>query len=155
LHCTVCILLAILPILFFLTLLIPYFAMRVFIFLLILVCFSLSILANESAEPEAGPQYVEIGPKIIVNLANPQHLMQINPQLLVDGEAGALVKKNLPALKNALIMLYSGRDAEELSDPTQKEALRAETHETIIKTLENYGETKDVKEVFFSDFRIN
>lgn len=52
-------------------------------------------------------------------------------------------------------MLYSGRDAEELSDPTQKEALRAETHETIIKTLENYGETKDVKEVFFSDFRIN
>lgn len=34
--------------------------------------------------------------KIIVNLANPQHLMQINPQLLVDGEAGALVKKIYP-----------------------------------------------------------
>ncbi len=129
--------------------------MRPFIVLLTFLLMPLFALANEGGGSGAGPQYIEIGPKLIVNLANPKQLMKINPQLMVEGEAAEQVKKNMPALKNALIMLFSGRKAEELATAEQREALRKETTEVIIKTLDKYGSSEGFEDVFFSDFRIN
>ena len=104
----------------------------------------------------AGPQYIEVGPKLIVNLANSKQLMKINPQLLVEGpEAIDEVKKHMPAIKNALIMLYSSRRAEDLATAEQREALRLETFETIKNVLEERGSGEGFEDVFFSDFRIN
>lgn len=128
--------------------------MRQSILFACLVVLSLSVVANEGEKAE-GPQYIPIGPKLIVNLQNPKQLMQINPQVMAEGEATEEIKKNMPALKNALIMLLSGRDAQELATSQQREALRKETAEVILKTLEKYGSSEGVKEVLFTDFRIN
>ncbi|MDO9104251.1 MAG: flagellar basal body-associated FliL family protein [Methylovulum sp.] len=130
--------------------------MRPLVLLLSFLLMPVFALANEGEKAEAGgPQYVEIGPKLIVNLANAKQLMKISPQLMVEGAAVEQVKKNMPALKNALIMLYSGRKAEDLASAGQREALRKETAEVIEKTLEKYGSSEGFKEVFFTDFRIN
>ncbi|MDP2901735.1 MAG: flagellar basal body-associated FliL family protein [Methylovulum sp.] len=128
--------------------------MRQFILLLSFLLIPLLAVANEGGGG-SGAQYIEIGPKLIVNLANAKQLMKINPQLMVEGEAAEQIKRNMPALKNALIMLFSGRKAEELATAGQREALRKETAEVIIKTLDKYGSSEGFKDVFFSDFRIN
>lgn len=112
--------------------------------------------AAEGGGGAAGPQYIEVGPKLIVNLANAKQLMKINPQLMVEGsEAVEEVKKHMPAIKNALIMLYSSRKAEDLATAEQREALRKETYEAIKKILEDRGSAEGFLDVFFSDFRIN
>lgn len=129
--------------------------MRPFVLLLSFLFVPLLAIAEEGGKSESGPQYIEIGPKLIVNLANAKQLMKISPQLMVDGEALEQVKKNMPALKNALIMLYSGRRAEDLATAEQREALRKETFEVLEKTLEKYGSSDGFEDVFFSDFRIN
>jgi len=113
-------------------------------------------VANEGEKSETGLQYIEIGPNLIVNLANSKQIMKISPQLMVEGaEAAEHIKKNMPALKNALIMLYSGRKSEELATAEQREALRKETAEVIEKTLDRYATSDGFKDVFFTDFRIN
>jgi len=129
--------------------------MRPVIGLLIFLLMPAFAAAQEGEKAESGPQYIEIGPKLIVNLANAKQLMKVNPQLMVEGEAAEQVKKHMPALKNALIRLYSGRKAEDLATAEQREALRKETFEVIEKTLDKYGTSEGFQDVFFSDFRIN
>ncbi len=127
--------------------------MRLLLFMIWLISTGLAF-ANEGGG-EGGAQYVEVGPKLIVNLANPKQLMAVSPQLMVEGEAMEAVKKNMSAIKNALIMNYSGRTAESLATAEQREALRKETFEIVKEILEKYGSSEGFSDVFFSDFRIN
>lgn len=113
--------------------------MRLLVMLLSLLFISVAA-ANEGAkesEAEAGVKYIEMTPKFTVNLAEPKKFLLVNVQLLVEGAGTiAAVKKHMPALRHALIMLYSGRPSEELQTMEQREALRKETAAVIRQTLE-------------------
>jgi flagellar FliL protein len=114
--------------------------------------------ANEekSASGEGGMEYLEITPKITVNLAEPRHYLLVNVQLLAEG-AGAVekIKKHLPAVKHELIMLFSGRPSDSLQSMEQREALRKETVAVLQKTLEKYEKNSGFKDAFFSEFLIS
>ena len=111
--------------------------MRSLVVLLSLLFMSV-VAANEGGgESESGIKYIEMIPKFTVNLAEPKKFLLIDVQLLVAG-AGAIeaVKKHMPALRDALIMLFSGKPSEELQTMEQREALRQETSAIIRQTLE-------------------
>ncbi|MCK9637317.1 MAG: flagellar basal body-associated FliL family protein [Methylobacter tundripaludum] len=119
--------------------------MRLLVMLLSLLFISVAA-ANEGAkesEAEAGVKYIEMTPKFTVNLAEPKKFLLVNVQLLVEGAGTiAAVKKHMPALRHALIMLYSGRPSEELQTMEQREALRKETAAVIRQTLEKSEDGK-------------
>ncbi len=113
--------------------------MRLLVVVLSLLFMSVAV-AEEGAkesEAEAGVKYIEMAPKFTVNLAEPKKFLLINVQLLVEGAAAIeAVKKHMPALRHALIMLYSGRQSAELQTMEQREALRQETTTVISETLD-------------------
>lgn len=131
--------------------------MRFLILLFSLLMLPAVTMAEGGEKSESGTNYIEIAPKVVVNLADSKQILAINVQLLVEGgEVVEGVKKNMPALKNALIMLYSSKKIEEIKTAEQREALRKETFEVVKKTLEKYaGSDEGFKDVFFTDFMIN
>lgn len=150
--------------------------MRLLVMLLSLLFISVAA-ANEGAkesEAEAGVKYIEMAPKFTVNLAEPKKFLLVNVQLLVEGAGTiAAVKKHMPALRHALIMLYSGRPSEELQTMEQREALRKETAAVIRQTLEKMeddrhpasaeeehseegaGHPEGFKDAYFTEFLID
>lgn len=146
--------------------------MRLSVLLLSLLFMSVAVANEGGGEGEAagGPKYIEMTPKFTVNLAEPKKFLMVNVQLLVDGEeATAAIKKHMPALRNELIMLYSGKSASELQTMQQREALRQETTKVIQETLERMqhggkkhnSENKEhkskegFKEAYFTEFVMN
>jgi flagellar FliL protein len=116
------------------------------------------VLANEekTESAESGIEYLEITPKFTVNLAEPRKYLLVNVQLLMEGpEAIEKTKKNLPAIKHELIMLFSGRSAESLQTVEQREALRQETLLAVRKVLDKYENSEGFRDVFFTEFLIN
>jgi flagellar FliL protein len=116
------------------------------------------VWANEGKTelPESGIEYLEITPKFTVNLAEPRKYLLVNVQLLLEGpEAVEKTKKNLPAIKHELIILFSGRSAESLHTVGQREALRQETLLAIRKVLDKYENSDGFRDVLFTEFLIN
>ncbi|MEQ1528959.1 MAG: flagellar basal body-associated FliL family protein [Methylococcales bacterium] len=126
----------------------------------IILCLSLFlmpavVMANEGggeAKEAVGPQYLELTPKFTVNLTEPRKYLMVNVQLLIDGAATESVKKHMSAVRNDLILLFSGRSIATLQTSEQREALRKETFETVKKTLDKYGTSKGFEDVFFTEF---
>ncbi len=129
--------------------------MRVSLFLLSLLFIAPSWA--EDTEP-ATPvlEYIAMDPKFTINLDGRKKYLMIDVQLQVEGETHIKkVKKHMPALRHALIMLYSGRKAEDLATMEQREALREETAATLRKTLDHYENSDGFRDVFFAEFLIN
>jgi flagellar FliL protein len=130
---------------------------------LLILLFSLLLMpswayANEgkSESGEGGMEYLEITPKITVNLAEPRNYLLVNVQLLAEGaEAVEKIRKHMPAIKHELIMLFSGRPSDSLQTMEQREALRKETVAVLQKTLDKYEKNSGFKDVFFSEFLIS
>lgn len=150
--------------------------MRLLVMLLSLLFISVAAASEgaKESEAEAGVKYIEMTPKFTVNLAEPKKFLLINVQLLVEGAGTiAAVKKHMPALRHALIMLYSGRPSEELQTMEQREALRKETAAVIRQTLEKMedgrhpapaeegrseegaGHPEGFKDAYFTEFLID
>jgi flagellar FliL protein len=114
--------------------------------------------ANEekSGSGEGGMEYLEITPKITVNLAEPHSYLLVNVQLLAEGaEAIEKIRTHLPAIKHELIMLFSGRPSDSVQTMEQREALRKETVSAIQKILDKYEKNSGFKDAFFSEFLIS
>lgn len=110
--------------------------MRLFVLLISLFFASNFAFANEGGgegeKAAAGPTYLEITPKFVVNLNEPRKYLAINVQLLIDGAATeAAIKKHMPAIKHELIMLFSDHSLDDVQTMEQREALRQAAIETI------------------------
>jgi flagellar FliL protein len=93
--------------------------------------------AGGEGKVAAGPTYLEVSPKFVVNLTDPKRYLSINVQLLIDGfQAEMAIKKHMPAIKHELIMLFSDRSLDSLQTMEQREALRQQTIEMIHKTID-------------------
>lgn len=132
--------------------------MRLLVLLLSFLFLPSWAYANEekSGSGEGGMEYLEITPKITVNLAEPRNYLLVNVQLLTEGtEAIEKIKKHMPPIKHELIMLFSGRPADSLQTMEQREALRKEAVAAIRKTLDKYGKNSGFRDAFFSEFLIS
>lgn len=128
--------------------------------LLLLLCgliFSVFVSAQESVDKaQPGIEYLDMSPKFTVNLDVPRKYLLINVQLMIEGKGNLeKVKKHLPALRHELVMLYSGRNANELGAMDQRETLRQESIEAVRKTLDKYADSDGFRDLFFTEFLVN
>ena len=130
------------------------FFMRFIVLLISLLLLPSLNWAEEKKESE-GPviEYLEFTPKFTVNLAEPRKYLMINVQMLAEGEKDvAKIKKHMPALRHELIMLFTGRPADQLQTMEQREALRQETVAAIRTTLDKVENSDGFRDVFFTEF---
>jgi len=125
----------------------------------LLLTFSLPHVAyagDDEASTEEVIEYLEMKPKITVNLDRPNKYLVVDVQLMVEGKKYIdKVKKHLPALRHTLIMLYSGRSPDSLQTMEQREALRKETKKAITKTLDDLSNSDGFRDVYFTEFLVN
>lgn len=134
------------------------YGMRLFVLLVSLLFIPAFVVAEEEGgSEESGIQYMEMKPKFTVNLSEPKKYLMIQVQLLVeDEETVAKIKKHMPALRHELIMLYSGRQSDELQTMQQREALRKETVVVLRKKLDKLEKHNEgFKDAFFTDFIVD
>jgi flagellar protein FliL len=114
--------------------------------------------AKKEGEEAAGPtmEYLEVKPKFTVNLLEPRKYLLVNVQLMVEGaEAIEKVAKNLPVIRNALIMLYSGLSVADVQTMEQREALRLKSKEEIRAALDKLSNSDGFRDIFFTEFFVN
>lgn len=115
-----------------------------------------SFVCANAEKSESGMEYLEITPKITVNLAEPRNYLLVNVQLLAEGtEAIEKIRKHMPAIKHELILQFSGRPADSVQSMEQREALRKETVAIIKKTLDKHEKNNGFRDAFFSEFLIS
>lgn len=115
-----------------------------------------SFVCANAEKSESAMEYLEITPKITVNLAEPRNYLLVNVQLLAEGtEAIEKIRKHMPAIKHELILQFSGRAADSVQSMEQREALRKETVAIIKKTLDKYEKNNGFRDAFFSEFLIS
>lgn len=99
--------------------------------------------------------YVSLDPPFTVNLQGqgPTRYFQTTVEVLTrDPAVEAALKRHLPVIRNALVMLFSSKDAKELASMEGKERLRAEALATLKSVLEGETGQADVEQVFFTSF---
>lgn len=115
------------------------------------------LLAQASSE-EAEPviEYLEMGSKLAINLAEYKKYILVDIKLMVEGEEAIdKIKLNMPALRNALILLYSDLAIADVQTMEQREALRLKSKEEIRITLDKYANSKGFRDIFFTEFFVN
>lgn len=112
----------------------------------------------EAAATEGEGEYVGFTPPLVASLRGQGHQLRVDVQILVEGQATiSRLKTYMPALRNNLLMLYTGRDPDTLVLVEEREKLRQSTLEEIRRTLQKYaGEhgADGIQEVFFASFQI-
>ncbi len=112
-------------------------------------------VANE--EPvvvESDPIYLPLDPAFVVNFENQGHMryLQLSLQIMsYHEEAVEKVSANIPAVRNSLIMLFSGQDYDQLNTSEGKENLRQLVLQSINEVVKLNGEKK-VDDVYFTGF---
>lgn len=113
-----------------------------------------SVLASGGGGFQA-PGYLPLDPPFVLNVSAPKgvHFMQIKVQAYVETEEAALtVQHHMPAIRNSLIMLFSGRSMEEANTVEAREQWRAEALAEVQHLLEGLSGQPGVSELFFTDF---
>lgn len=111
--------------------------------------------AGEQAGSRSNAQYLALDPPLVVNFAASGKLryLQVSVEVMSrDGAAIEAVQRHTPAVRNALIALFSERDYEALLTRDGKEALRQEALEVIRQELAMLTGKPQVEDVYFSSF---
>lgn len=108
------------------------------------------------ALPEQGEVvYIPLDPAFTVNLqgSTRTRFLQANVQVVThEPRMAELVVKHMPVIRNALVMLLSSKDAEDLDSREGKESLRAEALAAIQEVLREETGSVGVEGVFFTSF---
>ncbi|MFK7974639.1 MAG: flagellar basal body-associated protein FliL [Halioglobus sp.] len=102
----------------------------------------------------ADPIYRPLSPNFVINFKRKGTInyLQLSLQVMArDQEVIDKVELNDPAIRNRLIMLFSGQDYDALGTQEGKEALRAAALVAVNETIELTPEA-GVQEVFFTGF---
>ena len=111
--------------------------------------------AEESAEPVQGPAiYQSLHPPLVVNFKDSlgdSHFMQITMEVMArDQEVINSVRDHTPAIRNALILHYSGAVYEEVTTREGKEQKLAEGLAEIRKVMTEQAGEDGVEAVYFT-----
>ncbi len=109
-----------------------------------------------AALPEKGEVvYIPLDPAFTVNLhggARARFLQASVQVMTYDPQMEELVVKHMPVIRNALVMLFSSKDAEVLDSRQGKESLRNEALAAIQAVLREETGSDGVEGVFFTSF---
>ena len=105
--------------------------------------------------PQGKPIYMALEPPLIVNFDRNGRIgfVQASIQLMARNQAvidGA--KEHLPVVRNNLIMLFSGKNFQDLVGREAREALRIEALEEVNKLLSELGVAGRFEDLYFTGF---
>lgn len=109
--------------------------------------------APSAPRPSGPPIYFPITPAMVVNFENPgsARYLQVTLEVMSRNEdAIDAVRENLPAIRNGLLMLFGGQDADVLRTREGKESLRQEVLAEVQGVVEGQIGTKGVEDVYFT-----
>lgn len=131
--------------------------MKLFVFLLVLNIPNIAIAAGGSSSKATSSKYFKISPQTVVNISDKgkvRHL-QVGVQLRLDEPAdSSIVEEHIPAIQHELVMLLSGREAQNVRSVQGKELLRTEAMEKIKVVLEENTGRAIINAVYFTAFVI-
>ncbi len=110
---------------------------------------------EEPAGSRNNANYLALDPPLVVNFAASGQLryLQVSVEVMSqDTKAIDAVQRHTPAVRNALIALFSERDYEALLTRAGKESLRQEALEVIRQELTVLTGSPQVEDVYFSTF---
>jgi flagellar protein FliL len=114
--------------------------------------------ATPAGAPHAPPIYYKFDPAFVVNFGsegNTRYLQITVETMSRDPAVIEEIKTNEPAIRNDLVLLFSGQQYEALVTPEGKDRLRQATLETIRKTVAAEGAKSELIEgVYFTSFVI-
>ena len=114
--------------------------------------------AAQEAAPRAAPAYYKFDPAFVVNFGGEGSARYLQVGLEAMSRDPAILetlKNNEPAVRNDLILLYSGQNDSTLMTTDGKEKLRAATLAAIRNTLNQAGaDGKLIEQVYFTSFVI-
>lgn len=109
---------------------------------------------SEGGGEEGGVEYLPLE-SVLVNLEGKRHYLRADIQLLVETKADAdKIKAHMPAIRHALIMLFSNRNPVQIAAVEEREKLRQAALEQVILSLEKYGAEQGLQDLFFTDFMV-
>lgn len=109
-------------------------------------------VAAEEEEREA--IYLPLDPAFVVNFEHNGSIRYLQLSLQVMSYEQAVIDKveaNMPAVRNTLILLFSGQNFDELSTLQGKEALRLKVKEAIQEVV-HFKKGQTLNDVFFTGF---
>jgi len=109
----------------------------------------------EFVMPDKPPIYHGLDPDFIVAFQNPQKVRFLKASLEVmvyDEDVIDDLKLHMPAVRDAVLLLFSDQKEEDLMSVEGKEAFRAQILERIRSTLERLTGKPGVEAVYFSNF---
>ena len=113
---------------------------------------------NKPAAPHAAPIYYKFDPAFVVNFGGEgsARYLQVTVEAMSRDVAAIEALKNFePAVRNDLVMLFSGQDNATLMTVEGKEKLRAATLASIRKVIDSEGgNSKLIEAVYFTSFVI-
>ncbi len=112
--------------------------------------------AQAPQAPRAAPIYYKFDPAFVVNFGGPgsARFLQVTVEAMSRDQAILdVLKNNEPAVRNDLVLLFSGQDEATLMSTDGKEKLRAETLAAVQNVLNEQGaDGKLVEQVYFTSF---
>lgn len=117
--------------------------------------FLAGIAFGEEENPKAAFEYLSLQPNFVVNLNDPRHYLRADVQLLVtDKEHLEKISRAGPALRHALIMLFSSYTPEQLATVEEREQLRAKSLLAVRESLDRYSSSEGLVDLFFTEFLV-
>jgi flagellar FliL protein len=113
--------------------------------------------ASESSESKGGHDalYLALDPPFVVNFQSDTaaRFLQVGVQLMAhDQKALDAAKASEPAVRNALVMLFSSQDAKTLISREGKEKLRIDSLDEIKKIVSERTKGATIDAVYFTSF---
>ena len=111
--------------------------------------------AAEAAAVPKVPHYLALDPPFVVNFMHRGTLRYLQVSLEVmyhSEELVARVEQHMPAIRNDLILLFSGQEFEQLNSLEGKEALRLRIKEAINELIAVEPDAEDTGEVYITNF---
>lgn len=110
---------------------------------------------GDKAAAKAPPIYHPMEPPFIVNFTSPADVRFMQVTLQVSARDPAVieqVKEHTPAIRNGLVLLFSGQDPTVLNTREGKEALLKQCLDEINRVLKEQTGSAGVENVFFTSF---
>jgi len=121
-----------------------------------LLCRPVPLLAQTAPGEGGKALYLKLYPNVIVNLkGRGDRFLMTTAAVRGSDEAGlAAAKHHMPALRHALIMELSTKQAAELSSPEGRKKAREQALTRIQKFLEKETGRKSIEDLYFTDLLI-
>ena len=112
-------------------------------------------VAEAEISAQAEPIYHALDPAFVVAFNSPTvaRFLQVSVEVMTrDDDVIETIKYHMPAIRDRIVMLFSGQQSQELETPEGKERLRSEILAGIQEIHKEHAGTPGVEAVYFTSF---